>query len=232
MRLTANQLKMIVLPLMAFDHLASALIPKSTMLFTLLHIPGRIVAPVICFLIAESYFYTSNKSKYMWQLLVFAIISHIPYVMLFHLPLFGATSVMWGLFLSVLALRLIESKCHFFFKLLGFGLILYFSRPADWHYISIFWVINFYYLRNTKYLKFIGFAVIGACLYFVMPVMQSIYLIYRPFVLLAIPLILLYNGKRGEVSLKVKWCMYWFYPAHLYLIVMTTSQIHHKFLAL
>ena len=69
--LNSNTLKMIAICVMLFDHivyLIAYLNPSlyPTFLFTtILHIPGKIVAPIMCNFIAQGYYYTrSRKNMY------------------------------------------------------------------------------------------------------------------------------------------------------------------------
>ena len=52
---------------------------------------GRFAFPVFCFLLVEGFVHTSNRTKYLRNLVVFAIISEIP----FDWAIFG-TPVYWG----------------------------------------------------------------------------------------------------------------------------------------
>ena len=65
--LSANQLKTIAILAMTLDHLAWTLFPGySTEWFViLLHIIGRITAPVMWFFVAEGYYHTRNIHNYM-----------------------------------------------------------------------------------------------------------------------------------------------------------------------
>src|SRR4051812_8597367 len=102
--ISSNTLKYTAIIAMFFDHFFAVFIPHDSIEGSVLRITGRVVAPIMCYLIAEGFFYTSNIKKYIIRLLVFAAISHFPYVLYFDLPWWKATSVIWGLALGLIAL--------------------------------------------------------------------------------------------------------------------------------
>ncbi|MBO5857524.1 MAG: conjugal transfer protein TraX, partial [Clostridia bacterium] len=58
--LTNNQLKIIAMVSMLFDHIGKELLPQ----YEILQIIGRLAFPIFAFMIAEGCFYTKNKIKY------------------------------------------------------------------------------------------------------------------------------------------------------------------------
>jgi len=95
---------------MIVDHTTFWLVPNDTLLYVVLRMFGRLAAPIMCYLISEGYFHTSNKKKYLKRLFIFALISHYPYILYFDLTSFQATSIIWGLFAGFLALSISQSK--------------------------------------------------------------------------------------------------------------------------
>ena len=112
--LNSNQLKFIAVLAMIFDHLLWVLKPgyNNGTLILLLHLIGRIVAPIFCFFIAEGAYYTHNRKKYLLRLLLFALISHFAYCFAFginYIPFingtfFNQTSIMWSLSLGLIGI--------------------------------------------------------------------------------------------------------------------------------
>ena len=74
---------------------------------------GRIALPIFIFLMSEGFKYTRSKPKYLLRLLIFAIISEIPYNLAdakrFWFPL--EQNILFTLFMSLLNLYIIE-KIH------------------------------------------------------------------------------------------------------------------------
>lgn len=79
--LNSNALKIIAVTAMIVDHATFWLLSSDSALYVILRIFGRFAAPIMCYLIAEGYFHTSNKKKYCKRLFIFALISHYPYIL-------------------------------------------------------------------------------------------------------------------------------------------------------
>lgn len=79
--INSNILKLIAIISMTFDHVAWAVFPgfSTHPLAVIMHIFGRIACPIFCFFIVQGYIYTKNFKKYFCRILIFAIISHVPY---------------------------------------------------------------------------------------------------------------------------------------------------------
>ncbi len=76
----------------------------------IMHIIGRITCPIMCYFIAEGFYYSKDINKYTFRLFLFAFISHFAYIYSSHnytniysfIPfyngsIFDQTSVMWSL---------------------------------------------------------------------------------------------------------------------------------------
>lgn len=108
--MSSNQLKFIAVLAMVFDHLLWVIKPgyDNGVFILLLHLIGRIVAPIFCFFIAKGAYHTHNRKKYLARLLIFSIISHFAYCFAFginYIPfwsgtIFNQTSIMWSLSLG------------------------------------------------------------------------------------------------------------------------------------
>ena len=120
-KLSSNQLKIIAVCAMIFDHLLWVIKPGYEKgIIYLLHIFGRIVAPIFCFFIAEGAYYTKNRKRYLARLLVFAVISHFAYCFAFGINFipfsngifFNQTSIMWSLALGLIGIMINDSKLN------------------------------------------------------------------------------------------------------------------------
>ncbi|EXJ22719.1 Conserved membrane protein [Alkalibacterium sp. AK22] len=213
----ANVLKAIAVSAMFIDHFSHLISDFGTPERWIAHLIGRLAAPLICYLIAEGHYYTSSKSRYIWRLFLFALVSHVPYNLYFGFGLFGGTSIIWTLMLGLIALSVIKNDKHSVpLKVIILGLTLMLSMPANWHYIGVLWIVVFGLYRDHFRLKMLMFALV-ALVFYIVPGLQDMgmYASYRFGSLLAIPLFVLYNGKPGLKNKFTKWVFYWFYPLHL-----------------
>lgn len=70
---------------MTIDHATDLLYPSfpAQPIPIALHIIGRLTAPIMWFFISEGYHYTHNIKKYLLRLGIFAVISHMLWVLIF-----------------------------------------------------------------------------------------------------------------------------------------------------
>ena len=85
MILNSNHLKFIAITAMTIDHIADLLFPcfLANPIAIVLHIIGRITAPIMWFFICEGFHYTHNLKKYIARMAIFAVISHFAYCFAF-----------------------------------------------------------------------------------------------------------------------------------------------------
>nr|WP_106780804.1 TraX family protein [Lysinibacillus timonensis] len=218
--MTSTQLKYIAIILMFFDHLFAMFLDQSSLEGALSRIPGRVVAPIMCYLIAEGFFYTSNVHKYIKRLLIFSVISHFPYVLYFDITWWRGTSVFWSLTLGLVALAVVKNnKNPLYLKVLAVIVCCILAVPADWYYIGVLWIVFFGIFRGDIGKQLLSFAVIGIFLHVVHSVYDYGWLWLNQLgMFLAVPLLLLYKGKQGRKSKFLKWGFYIFYPFHLLLL--------------
>jgi len=165
-KLTGQNLKWIVMFSMFLDHFAYLAIPEGTPLRWGVHFIGRLAAPIICYLIAEGYYYTSNEKRYLGRLLLFAAISHIPYVLYFRLPFFGATSVIWSLAMGLLSLMVVKSQqLSWILKLIIVFICCLLVYNANWNFIAIFWILGFGLFRGNFKWQIASFTLVSLVLY-------------------------------------------------------------------
>lgn len=235
----ANVIKLIAIFFMTLDHLAWVIFPgfPKEALPLIIHIFGRITCPVMCFCIAEGFHYTRDVNKYTLRLFVFALISHFCYVFASVGPTEGnayvpfvngnvlnQTSVIWSLLGGLIMLRINYSEKikSLFVKVLLILLICAVTFISDWSCIASLFVLSFGTNRgNLKKQSFwlMFYALIYAVVYFF--AIDKVYGVIQLGVALAIPVIALYNGKRGKnakFNKFMKWFFYIYYPLHLIIV--------------
>lgn len=228
--LSGSTLKIIALIIMLIDHIGAVIVVRTmstpgfdhdfwNSLYWPLRYIGRLAFPIFCFLLVEGFCHTSNVKKYFSGMVLFAIISEIPFDLALtgNLVDFRFQNVFWELavgILAMIALRYIE-KNEFTYVLqivLRLAVIAVFALGAealqfDYGMHGIISIVALYVFRYNKLPQLLVGAV-SFCWEQVAP--------------LAFLLIALYNGKRGR---KIKYAFYIFYPAHLLLLYIIARVI-------
>lgn len=222
--LNRNTLKYIAAAAMILDHIAMYLMNAgdNAPLYAALRSIGRLTAPIMCFFLASGFQYTSSRKKYGQRLLIFALISQLPY-MLAHYPHASLLdmNMIFTLFLSFVMLELYEHIGNDALKWTAVTAVIMLSAFGDWGIIAPIWVLMFYRYRDDRKKQLISYSVL--C---VLTVASDIYFcvshhyhwygeLWQAGVFLAVPLFLLYDGRGGRKSGFSKWFFYILYPSHL-----------------
>lgn len=242
--LNSNALKMIAIIAMTIDHIAWLVFPDypHEVLPVILHIIGRLTCPIMCYFIAEGYHYTKNIRKYTCRLFVFAVISHFAYIFasadfvdwksfipFYYGNILNQTSVIWPLAWGLVMLRIVNSEKipKQWVKTVLILLICLVTFPSDWSCIASLCILAFGTNRGklrTQSMWLIIYVAIYAAVYCF--AIDWVYGLVQMGVVLAIPFIKLYNGKRGKnprVNKIMKWFFYIYYPLHL--AILGTIQL-------
>lgn len=232
--LSAYYLKIIAVLAMLIDHIAWAFVPTGSFLGQVMHIIGRLTAPIMCFFIAEGFYHTKDVKKYALRLGIFALISHIPYnyFMFGHLPFplnyriqsALRTSIMFPLFLGLISLVVWNNnKIRKAIKIILITIFCLIAIPADWSFLPILWILNFGINHGDFQQQIKGFSIISIPIILI-PILllvenaskwyEQIFHIGIP---LAIPFLKKYNGSLGGKKYS-KWFFYIFYPLHMLVI--------------
>lgn len=215
-------LKIIACVTMLIDHIGAVFFPG----IVFLRVIGRIAMPIYCFFIAEGAVLTRNKKKYLGRMLLFALLSEIPFNLI-HGTLFNpeVQSVM-----ITLSLGLICIYCTQYFKeKIGNPLYLLPTLVAavilgklaevmqtDYGYLGLLMVMCFYLFRGKKPLIFLSQALINSVIYMMRANITTIPV--QVFAIFALIPIFLYNGKKGPSGKVLQYGFYAFYPVHLLVI--------------
>ena len=210
------QLKYIAFASMFIDHFNKAIITPfltgtgpMVIITTIFDILGRIAFPIFAFMVVEGFFKTKSQWKYLRNLLIFAVISEIPYDMFQSAEFVNTWSqnILWGLALGLFTIMIIDKLKDYikkrplwiFISLLIVALSSLGSMliSSDYEYYAII-IIYLYYIFYDKrpVASGLGYLVI----------IKEIYAI------LGFATVLLYNGEKGKQN---KIFNYLFYPVHL-----------------
>ena len=178
-RLSAGTLKIIAIITMLIDHFAAGvyavlysqgyLIKWGVTSYTeeiyyLCRNIGRFAFPVFCFLLVEGFFHTKSKVKYLRNLVIFALVSEVPFDLLLNekigfngqnvfFTLAIALAVIWGI-TKVKERFSKEPTVSFFLQgtILLAGCLLAYGLDTDYSYYGIVLVAIFYYYRSNRIL--------------------------------------------------------------------------------
>lgn len=229
--LTSFVLHILAMLFMLCDHLWATIVPGNEWLTCI----GRIAFPIFAFLIVEGYFHTTSLKAYVKRLLLFALISEIPFNLMTGGSMFNPAhqNVLWTFLIGLGLIRLIEWAKHkscqvgrWLLVALGvlLGAAVALLGMTDYMHFGVMTVLVFYLFRGRRWWCFLGQLV---CLAYInLEAMGG--LVYpfelfgrewlfpqQGFALLALIPIWLYRGKQGLRSKPLKYIYYTFYPAHL-----------------
>ena len=208
-------LKLIAVITMLIDHLGYIIFDK----FSFMNYIGRLSFPIFAFLITEGYIHTSNLKKYFFRLLIFAILSQIPYTLLFNNTY--TLNILFTLSLGLLALTLYDKLKN---KFIGTLLVILCATLAeylnfDYGWFGIVIIFIFYIFKNKKiYMNiFFAFTTFINYMYYFAKTARLEYLLIFLFCTLSLIPINLYNEKKGK---NIKYFLYAFYPLHLIILYL------------
>ena len=231
---SSMSLHLMAMIFMLCDHLWGTIIPGNDWLTCV----GRISFPIFAFMIVEGYFHTKNLGKYMYRLLLFAILSEIPFNLAMGSRIFYPIhqNVLWGFLISLVLIHWNEkvkmTKKIWLQILTGctsvlLGYIIGLLTMVDFYHAGIITILVFYFFRRRRWWCYIGQLIclwyintemLGGFAYEVHLLGKSYFFIRQGFALLALIPIWLYRGKQGYHS-KILHCTYYlFYPLHLLIL--------------
>lgn len=240
--MTWNILKWIAIASMLIDHTAAVFglyIPLGFGwdLHDLMRGIGRMAFPIFAYGIAQGCVYTHSARRYLGRLLVFAVISEIPY----RLALgdgslgFGFSNVFFTLLAGAACCQIVKfcrnkGRRWAWAAAVPVAAIVLLCEilGTDYGGFGVLCVLLPYLFWESKPARIIALGSVVALIYIVVNHFQGfsmpLYWIYAPenvgsmvretlFALAGVGLIALYNGQPG--SKRGKWVFYIFYPAHL-----------------
>lgn len=205
---------------MLIDHTAHVFFPAEVYMRCL----GRIAFPIFAFMVAEGFLRTRNVKRYMLRMLIFAVIAQVPYsIMLSDIGVFQI-NVIFTLFFGLASVYAIDKGSPLLSMLapVAFAMIAEFAN-FDHGAFGVLMVIAFLYTRNNKLHRNISASVL--ILLFSLSYMLRYGVNYYGWViilfyLLPLPIINLYNKKKGISNVFSRWFFYFFYPLHIAALVI------------
>lgn len=198
--MTGFQLKLLAMLAMTADHIGAVFFPE----IPLLRWIGRLAMPVLCFFIGEGLRHTRSPWRYLLRLTGFALLSELPFDLAFYGGIeWGHQNVYFTLALGLLALWAIQSR-----GMEGWLLALTAALAAellgcDYGMYGVLLILLLDRFHRARSEQLAGAALLNLAFFGLQTQILS---------LIALPLLWLYNGKRGRDDRRL---FYLYYPAHL-----------------
>ncbi len=210
-------LKLIAVSIMLFNHIG-LIFYDGVSLFVKI---GEIGFPLFAFCISEGFYYTRDRKKYLRNLFIFALITEIIFDYAFYEDInWLHQNVLFTFSLSVLFLMIYEkinnsnkntsTKTALLFLVFIIFLLISTITFGDHNTYGLILIYIFYVFRDKPVIKYILSAII-------------LFISYKyKFALLSIPIMMMYNGKKG---FNLKYFFYTFYPLHLLILIIVRALI-------
>ena len=198
--MTGFQLKLLAMLAMTADHIGAVFFPE----IPLLRWIGRLAMPVLCFFIGEGLRHTRSPRRYLLRLTWFALLSELPFDLAFYGGIeWGHQNVYFTLALGLLALWAIQSR-----GMEGWLLALTAALAAellgcDYGMYGVLLNLLLDRFHRARSEQLAAAALLNLAFFGLQTQTLS---------LIALPLLWLYNGKRGRDDRRL---FYLYYPAHL-----------------
>ena len=223
-------LKMIACIFMFIDHTGQIFYNGNS----ILNIIGRLAFPIFAFQITEGYIHTKDIKKYLLRLLILALVSQIPFMIMLERVGFTINTIATLLFGLISITIYNKNKILGIISLIILGIIAEFAH-FDGGICCIFIIFNFYVFKDKKIIMTVFYILLVTCLFGSYLIeytkndnelLYSVIKYYLPYyvtTLSAILLIYTYNNKKGK---KMKWFFYIFYPFHIILLLFIKYLIN------
>lgn len=155
--ISAAVLHIIAMALMLMDHLWATLFPAQDWMTC----AGRVAFPIFAFMTVEGYFYTHNLKKYIFRLLLFAVLSEVPFDLMYGGTWFYPVhqNVIWTFLIGLLGIYLMEKTRKMQKKwvylpiaiiVVVVGMMLGTICMVDYYGAGVLTVFLFYFFRGRK----------------------------------------------------------------------------------
>ena len=210
-----------------------------------LRFTGRLAFPLFCFLLVEGFFHTRDLRRYVLRLLLLALLSEIPFDLMYGGTWFYPVhqNVIWTLLLGILGVHLMETvrkKQKTWLYLLvsalvvAAGAVLGTLGMVDYYGAGVLTVFIFYFFHGRKWwcllgqlaaLYWVNVELLGGLMYPIQLFGMDFELCQQGLALLALVPIWLYRGRQGYHSKPFQYACYAFYPVHMLILVLILQYL-------
>jgi len=233
-------LHLLAMGFMLLDHLWATVVPGNEWLTCV----GRLAFPIFAFMLTEGFFHTRSRKNYALRVLLFAMISEIPFNLMYAGRAFYPLhqNVLWT-FLISLGLMAWNEKCRsakLWRRILRWaatmilGFLVGTLTMVDYYGYGVMMVLVFYFFRGERWwqrlgqflgLYWINVTLMGGLVYEFTALGRLWVIHQQALALLALVPIWLYRGRKGHDSKFFRYFCYGFYPAHMLLLALLRHLI-------
>lgn len=233
--ISSSTLHLLAMAFMLLDHLWATVVPGQNWLTCI----GRLAFPIFAFLTVEGYFHTHNFKTYLKRLLFFALLSEIPFNLMYGASMIYPfhQNVLWTFLIALLGLGLIDHskrRLNRWASIPVIGLIILFCAVigqiamVDYFAAGVLTVFVFYFFHDRKWWCFLGQLVglylinvhlLGSMYYPIDFFGMELHLVQQGLALFALIPIWLYRGRQGFHTKPFQYFCYAFYPAHIVVLL-------------
>lgn len=235
-------LHILAMGMMLMDHLWATLLPGQEWMTCV----GRIAYPIFAFMAVEGYFHTHSFKKYALRLLLFAVLSEIPFDLMYGGMMFYPfhQNVIWTLFLGLTGIHLMEKvkdrQKTWVYVVVAVVVTAVWTLlgticMVDYYGAGILTIFTFYFFRGRKWwcfpgqlaaLYWINVEMLGGLMYPIEVFGMEFELCQQGLALLALLPIWLYRGRLGYHSKTFQRICYGFYPAHMLILALLLMYVN------
>lgn len=230
-------MKMLAIIAMTIDHIAWLLVDTATWQGQFMHFFGRLTAPLMCLFLVEGCFLTRNKVNYIRRLLVFALLSQVPFTLLSvsiqdliadPSVIFNKANILFNLLLGLLSIYVFDSKLHDITRVVVIGALLFLSLFMDWGIYVITFCLVLSHFRDDRKQQIIAYLLVAMALLLLAdlgfnPAMPMLIFSWFPLGILLVPIVwYFYNGKKGS-NWGGRYFFYWYYPVHMLILALVAD---------
>lgn len=240
--ISSATLHILAMGMMLMDHLWATLLPGQEWMTCV----GRIAYPIFAFMAVEGYFHTHSFKKYALRLLLFAVLSEIPFDLMYGGMMFYPfhQNVIWTLLLGLTGIHLMEKAKNrqktWVYVVVAVVVTAVWTLlgticMVDYYGAGILTIFTFYFFYGRKWWCFLGqlaalywinVEMLGGLMYPIEVFGMEFELCQQGFALLALLPIWLYRGRLGYHSKTFQRICYGFYPVHMLILALLLMYVN------
>lgn len=232
--MSRDTIKYIAIITMTCNHIARMFLTPGNFWYEMLSDIGYFAAVTMCFFLVEGYYYTKDLKKYEGRMLMFAVLSQIPYYYAFR---DGQMNMLFNLFLCLVLMEILHRPMAAWERVVAVFLLFVVSFFCCWQFLAPVCILLFSHCRENKcarMLSFLSVAAVFALLNFGVYIrdctLNKAFLaaVFNGMGVVASGIVLtfVYNGKSmKKYRTWNRWFFYIFYPLHLTVLCIVRYKI-------